>query len=205
MDKSKAIRNIIIYIIIIMMCMFFIGFFTAKKAYAANGEELPAPPLESNETYFILKNIHSGLGNIKAAVFNINGTTNNINAPIYYSFYDKKLYIDNVTLYYWENNIWNFQIYYNASISITSNIEWFNFDMLSVPIYYAEEIDGVWVLTDEVFFFPESRLSGLMARIPMTEITKEILSMMTISLGLVVSFLGLRKVLAWLLKILKTA
>jgi uncharacterized protein YneF (UPF0154 family) len=36
MDKSKAMRNIFLYIAIIMACMFFLGFFTAKKFMRQN-------------------------------------------------------------------------------------------------------------------------------------------------------------------------
>lgn len=38
MIKDKRIRNILLYFIVVLACVFFIGFFTAKNAYAANNE-----------------------------------------------------------------------------------------------------------------------------------------------------------------------
>lgn len=208
MDKSKAIRNIIIYIVIIMTCMFLVGFFSGKKVYAAEGDDIysdvPAPPLESNETYFLREDEHSSV-KLQALVFDVNGKLYNLNVPIFYNSVNDSVAIHEVKIYEWIDNTWKFKAHNTepSAFYVTRYVKYTNFEMLSVPIYIADE-NG---LTNEVFFSPETHLSlfRLMAQIPMTEVTKEILSVMTISLGLVVSLVGLRKALRWLLTMLRKA
>lgn len=213
MNKSKAMRNIFLYIAIIMVCMFFLGFFTAKRAYAAEDDDIysdvPAPPLESNETYFLREHLSSS-SYLRAYVFNVNDNVNNLGVPVYHINQNGKhlIVLNAVKIYEWRNNTWVIHSTHHSGfggVSTNQDLKYINLDMLSVPIYTAKEIDGVFELTGEVFFYPASRLSRLMERVEMTGVMEQVVFLIPISLGLLVSLMGLRKALAMLLTMLKRA
>lgn len=222
MDKSKALRNIIIYIVIIMTCMFFVGFFTAKKAYAAEFG-IPEQKFLENDYEYYFDFYNDSLMPYKAIyrVSDNNEQAGSIDGKrIYMITSENPLAVINDTngvniksygltrwIYISFDDGFNNGVRYVDYPSGSSNYL-FGYDDPLYPyagfIHSNHTIDDI--TNDVVFFYPTlTVLLPIMGRIPMNQVLIQVVLMMTISLGLVVSFLGLRKALAWLSTMLRKA
>ncbi|MEM0174286.1 MAG: hypothetical protein QXI16_07260 [Sulfolobaceae archaeon] len=243
MNKSKAIRNIIIYILIIMTCMFFIGFFSAKKAYAA--EDYYNKNINAVRSYLLARELdESVIDNFLSRDSFISTMINNPYIVITHSLINNEF---NITIsesniicrydYFKNGELHNLEIfgkltlnyaiedneiitYSGQSYAVVKSIsdsldksQLFNDDYpSSKSIYYSSHdilynntFEYINIFENDVFFLKTTILSPIFRQIPMTGIMGQILSVMMISLGLVVSLTGLHKVLEMLSTILRKA
>lgn len=247
MDKSKAMRNIFLYIAIIMACMFFLGFFTAKRVYASETDYnkninairsyLSARGVEETViddfidtdyviNTFLTNNNYVVLTYIDESLFQI--TIDDENIKCKYNYYTSvygnrhEMRVDGWSTY-------NYRIedgeiiegtgqQYTVIKTIDGNLDKsllldddYPTSTETATIYYSSYdilFDDTWedigIYEDEVFFFRTTILYPIFRQIPIT-VMEQVVFLIPISLGLVISLMGLRKALAWLSTMLKRA
>lgn len=245
MDKSKAMRNIFLYIAIIMACMFFLGFFTAKKVYASETDFnkninairsfLTAKGIEETVIDDFIENnsiINTFLPDNPYVVltyfdnnrFHITVDDDNIKCSYFYHIGSNTHYMQVKGQSTHMFQIEDGEIIQGTSQS-SSAIKAVDGDLgksllldddypsskNTATIYYSSHdilFDNTWedigIYEDEVFFFKTTILYPIFRQIPIT-VMEQVVFLIPISLGLVVSLMGLRKALAWLSTMLKRA
>lgn len=230
MANKKNIKTIYIAVFVFMLSLLLIGLFNVKKAYASGlneiytieelfdmfniPEEKRIDPWKYGYKRLIVTANNKGGNELNFICYNNEFKENNILMrpdldPDVYYYFDERVRIIS---------------YYNGEISKSSEAVYLNYAIGTQPFYktlYDKEFKGRRIIysshnlykSDGTLFFsatpqiPPTKLAPVTRSLTpeMTKALGEVVSLIPIGVGLVVSFLALRKALRMLLQILRQA